>query len=88
MKKKTINLSKACFATPTFLLRFVWLNDPLKLYFWCLCFPLRDPEGICVKITWHLGFIWLEEWIWENGFEGIWVDCGGKKRLFGLRDGW
>jgi len=36
----------------------------------------------------HLGSVWLGEWIWEDGFEGIWVDCVRMKRLFGLRDGW
>jgi len=35
-----------------------------------------------------LGFVWLEEWIWGDGFEGIWVDCVEMKWLFGLMDGW
>jgi len=35
-----------------------------------------------------VGFVWLEEWIWDDGFEGIWVNCVWMRRLFGLMDGW
>jgi len=23
----------------------------------------------------YLGFVWLGEWIWDDRFKGIWVDC-------------
>jgi len=28
------------------------------------------------------------EWIWDDGFEVIWVDCMWMRWLFGLMDGW
>ena len=66
------------------LYRFLLSTPNIIRYQFEMCDPLHYWLSAC-KLTL---FGWLEEWIWEDEFEGIWVDCEGMKMLFGLRNEW
>ena len=49
-------------------------------------FYVEEKKWMVVIIRVRLCLV--EELVWGNGFEEIWVDCVGMKFLFRLMDGW